>query len=179
MLSLAKEAEQLWGGGGERVERLVGWVGTPAVFCGRLCMRLWMFGGGGGGGGNRVFCIGRYHTSDLTVHAKQQRETQGWWGFKPVWVTLAGYQEGLNLDFLNMSLGTCRDSDAKPRPRGLGSWPGEAAYSEKHPAKALDLRLEGKEAIQGQRASWFSRFHFLPPCPVRLLHYKHSVTVRG
>lgn len=46
----------------------------------------------------------------------------GGWGTKYVWVTLAGFQEGLNLGFHNMSLGACRDSDANPRAwvSGLG-----------------------------------------------------------
>lgn len=49
-----------------------------------------------------------------------------------------------------MSLGTCRDSDAKPRAQGLGTLPGEAACSEKHSAKILDSRLEVKETVQGE-----------------------------
>lgn len=39
-----------------------------------------------------------------------ERKTRVGVGTKHVWVTLAGFQEGLNLGFHNLSLGTCRDS---------------------------------------------------------------------
>jgi hypothetical protein len=101
VLSLAKEAELLWGGGGGGKAGGLGgnscWiVKLPQRHCLCMRMRMWMHGGGG------VFCTGRYHTtSDLTMCAKQpERSTHGWvggGGTKPVWVTLAGFQEGLNL----------------------------------------------------------------------------------
>lgn len=105
MLSLAEEAEQFCGGGGERVGRLGGNACCSLRPPQRHCLCMWMFGGDGGG----VSCTGQYHTrSDLTLCAKQQRG----WGTKPVYpqVSLAGFQEGLNLGFPNMSLETCRDS---------------------------------------------------------------------
>lgn len=51
-------------------------------------------------------------------------------GTKHVGVTSARVQEGLSLGMHSISLGTCRDSDAKPRVWGLGTWPGKAAHPE-------------------------------------------------
>lgn len=98
------------------------------------------------------------------------------WGTKYVWVTLAGFQEGLNLGFHNMSLGTCRDSDANPRAQGLGTRPGETACSEKHSAKTLDLRLEVEETVQGDPV--LTGFISSTSCPTVTLQAL-STTERG
>lgn len=50
MLSLAEEAEQFCGGGGERVGRLGGNACCSLRPPQRHCLCMWMFGGDGGGG---------------------------------------------------------------------------------------------------------------------------------
>lgn len=113
MLSLAKEAERLWGGGGERVERLgAGWElllyfeatskALPLhVDVADVWWRWWW--------GVLHRSVSYQERPDYVCQAAE-RKTRVGVGTKHVWVTLAGFQEGLNLGFHNLSLGTCRDS---------------------------------------------------------------------
>lgn len=70
--------------------------------------------------------------SDLAMYVKAKRGTNGWGGDEICGITSAGFQDRLSLGIHSANLGTCRDSDAKPRTLGLVTWP---ARSEEHSAR--------------------------------------------